>query len=68
MGKELRENAPAARGSEEAGFTQFLTHKYTLLSMCIYLALGRGKLFCSIPRRIYHSPDQVPFVKIDVSP
>ena len=32
MGKELRENAPATRGSEEAGFTQFLTHKSTLLS------------------------------------
>ena len=38
MGEELRENAPAARGSEEAGLTQFLAHKYTLLSMCIYLA------------------------------
>ena len=33
MGKELRETAPAARGREEAGFTQFLTHKSTLLSM-----------------------------------
>ena len=32
MCKELRENAPAARGRQEAGFTQFLTHKYTLLS------------------------------------
>ena len=32
MGEELRENVPAARGTEEAGFTQFLTHKSTLLS------------------------------------
>ena len=32
MGKELRETAPAARGSKEAGFTQFLAHKSTLLS------------------------------------
>ena len=30
MVKELRENAPAARGREEAGFTQFLAHKSTL--------------------------------------
>ena len=30
--KEFRENAPAARRSEEAGLTQFLTYKYTLLS------------------------------------
>ena len=32
MGKELRENVPASRGSEEAGITQLLTHKSTLLS------------------------------------
>ena len=32
IGKELRENLHAARGSEEAGFTQFLTHKSILLS------------------------------------
>ena len=34
-GKELRENtenAPAARMSKEAGFTQFLTHELTPLS------------------------------------
>ena len=33
MGKELRENAPAARGSEEAGLTQILVHKPMLLSI-----------------------------------
>ena len=33
MYKELCENASAARWSEEAGFTQFLTHKSTLLSI-----------------------------------
>ena len=32
MGKELHENAPAARGVEEARFTQSLTHKSSLLS------------------------------------
>ena len=32
MSEELRENAPAARGSEEAGFTHYLTHKSTPLS------------------------------------
>ena len=40
MGKELRENALAARESEEAIITQFLTPKSTLLSM--YLP-GRRK-------------------------
>ena len=37
MGKELRENAPApvARGSKEAGFTPFLTHKSKLLSIYV---------------------------------
>ena len=34
MGKEWCENVPAARGSEEAEITQFLTHKSTPLSMC----------------------------------
>ena len=33
MGMELRENAPSARDSEEAGITQFLTHKSTLFSI-----------------------------------
>ena len=32
LGKELRENAPLARGSVEAEFTQFLTQKSILLS------------------------------------
>ena len=32
MGKELRENAPAARLSEGAGFKKFLDHKFTPLS------------------------------------
>ena len=40
IGKELRENAPAVRESKEAGFTQFLTHKYTLLSMLLWLKDG----------------------------
>ena len=31
MVKDLRENAPAARDSEDAGFTQFLTRKFTPL-------------------------------------
>ena len=35
MGKELRENAPAARQNEEAGISQFLTHKFTLLSSAV---------------------------------
>ena len=33
IGKELHENVPVARGSKEAGFTQFLTHKSTLSSI-----------------------------------
>ena len=33
MGKELRENAPAARGSKEAGLMKFLTNKSTLLGI-----------------------------------
>ena len=37
MGEELRENVPAAREGEEVGFTQFLTHKYTLLSILLCL-------------------------------
>ena len=37
MGKELRENAPAARGSKEADkFMQFLTDKSSLLSVLAY--------------------------------
>ena len=32
MGKEQRKSAPLARGGEEEGFKQFLTHKSTLLS------------------------------------
>ena len=32
VGKDLRENAPAARESDEVGITQFLTRKYTHLS------------------------------------
>ena len=36
MGKELRENAPAARGSKEAEFMQFLTDKSSLLSVLAY--------------------------------
>ena len=32
MGNGLRENALVAKGSEEAEFMQFLTHKFTLLS------------------------------------
>ena len=41
-GKELRENAPAARGSEEAGLTQILVHKPTLLSITTVLHVVRG--------------------------
>ena len=40
MGKELCENVPAAEGSEELGFTQFLTYKSTLLSTCLVLLLN----------------------------
>ena len=35
MGQELLENSPVARESEEAGITQFLTHKSTLISINI---------------------------------
>ena len=35
MGKELRKNAPAARGSEDAGFTQFRTPKSTPLRISV---------------------------------
>ena len=47
MGKELRENAPAARQSEEAGFTQFLTLKSTLLSLP--LLCFKSGVFPSMP-------------------
>ena len=32
------------------------------------LGRGGGELFCCVVWRIYHSSDQVPFVKIDVFP
>ena len=42
MGNELLENAPAARGSEEAGITQFLTHKPTyVLAFRLRAKLGK---------------------------
>ena len=33
MGEELRENAPVARKSEEAGIKQFLIHESILLNI-----------------------------------
>ena len=47
IGKELHGNAPAARGSNEVGFTQFLTHKSTRLS--IVMASGYMVNFWLVP-------------------
>ena len=49
MGKQLHETAPAARKSEEAGFTQFLAHKFTLLISKMHLTLNAISPFrCSM--------------------
>ena len=49
MGRELRENAPAAKGSEEAGFTQFLTYESTLLDTQMCIHVFQTKKFSGIP-------------------